>query len=683
MKPGGDPLPSLGPRELETLQTLCEALVPAGVGPGDAPQLTSAGAHSRGVDGEIARIWREWMTPDQRREFSRFLRVVDSPWWDLLLSGRIRSFRGLTPEGRERFLRDWASSRLSPKRRGFQVVKRLTTFLFYATELGGSAPAFWPEIGYPASSLPREAPRGMERPAEPDRLTFDSDTDLTADVCVVGSGAGGSAIADSLAESGAQVVILEAGPYRDRTTFRGSEGEAMSTMFERHGLLSTRDLSIQVLAGATAGGSTTVNWMTCLRPSSFVREEWSRAGFAPAGTSGFDQEIQAVEARLSVGRAESQVNPSNEALRRGAERLGFVAGRDFDVIDRNAKGCENRCDFCAFGCIYDAKRSALVTYLADARQKGARLACDTWVERVVLEAGRVRAVEAVHRNRGRTLRVRVHAPQVVLSAGAIQTPAILRRSGLTSSGIGQGLRLHPTTALLAEYPHPVEPWKGPMQTVVVRKFVRSDTGEHGPWLEAAPAHPGLAALAVPWTGGAEHKRAMQRLPRTAATIVLVRDLAEGRVTVDSAGESVLDYLLTRRDRTNLLRGIAEAARIHAAAGAVRLETLHAKPVVAGDGTTALRPAETEGFVEEVARAGIVENAVQLFSAHPTGSARFGRDPSTSAVDPRGQVHGVEGLWVGDGSLFPTAPGVNPMIAILAVARQVAGSIRAARAAGNR
>ncbi len=674
--------PGLSAAEQATLRELCDTIVPPGRGPPDLPSLARMGARDLGIDGEIARLWAERFPVEQRASFRRLLRVVESRGWNLFLTGRPDRFSKLSSEGKERYLRAWGESRLGTKRQGFQSLKRLTTFLFY----GGANPAgslpLWSELGYVPAPAPRsDAPLAPAGPP-PNLLTVGADTGLTADACIVGSGAGGAVIAAELARAGHAVILLESGPYRDRHSFTGREAESFGAMFQRSGILTTRDLAFQILAGETAGGSTTVNWMTCLRPSALVRREWEAAGMTGAAGPDFDERVARVEARLGVGRGESEVNPSNEVLRSGSARLGYALGPDYDLIDRNAVGCAARCDYCPFGCVYDAKRSTLVTYLADAFASGARMLCEARADRVVLEGDRAVGVEATCGKGPEPHRVMIRSRVVVVAAGAVQTPALLRRSGLSEPGIGQGLRLHPTTALLGEFPHPVEVWKGPMQTVVVRRFARADPNEHGPWLESAPAHPGIAALALPWSGGAEHKAAMARLSRTAATIVLVRDVAEGRVDVDRVGESRLTYRLHRRDRENLTRGLVEAARIHQAAGAVRLQTLHTRPVRVGDGRSPITPGELETFVETIRRAGIVENAVQLFSAHPTGSARIGTDPRRSAAGPGGECHGVRNLWVGDGSLFPTAPGVNPMISIMAVAHAVARDVLPRLAAGN-
>jgi choline dehydrogenase-like flavoprotein len=348
---------------------------------------------------------------------------------------------------------------------------------------------------------------------------------------------------------------------------------------------------------------------------------------------------------------------------------------DYDILFRNAKGCQQRCDFCFFGCIYNAKQSTLVTYLPDAYHAGARFLFDTKAGHIVVEGGVAKGVEATYRSEGREIPVHVKAKQVVAAGSALQTPALLLRSGIRFPGVGFGLRFDPTTAIFGEFPDPIRFWKGPMQTVVVTRFQDTDEAHHGPWLEVAPAHPGLSGLAFPWNGGRSHKELMVRLARAANTIVLTRDWTEGRVTIDARGEPVFDYRLDPRDRRNLTRGLQEAARIHRAAGALRISTLHMEELTVGDGSSPIRDGEFDAFLERIGRASVGENRLALFTAHPMGSARAGRDPKTSAAKPTGECHEVRNVWIGDGSILPTAPGVNPMISIMSVALRTATHIR--------
>lgn len=661
--------------ERRTLRLVADTLVPSLDVPGDAHEFYRRSASDLGVDEDVARIIESYVLGEDASDFQRLLRTFENPGLNILLGGKPQRFSAMTAVDRKRYVLAWAGSRLPIKRKGFHAVKRLVLFLFYSKAFDDGKNPNWKAIGYAAPD-PAERTRANHPPElriEPLRPT--SELRLDADVCVIGSGAGGSVIAAKLAGLGHRVVVLEAGPYRTANDFTQREADTYDTMFQRHGVLTTRDVAFGVLAGQTAGGSATINWMTCLRPPAWARAEWERDhGLAGVASPAFDALLDDVCERLHVTTDESVVNPSNDVLRGGSEALGYRLGIDYDVIPRNARGCYARCDFCFFGCVHNAKQSPILTYLPDAYRAGARFLFETKAEHVVVEGGEARGVEAIFQNDGRAVPVHVRVRAVVAAGSAVQTPALLLRSGIRFPGVGRGLRLDPTTAVFGEFSYPIRMWSGPMQTIVVHRFQDSDEGHHGPWFESAPGHPGLAALALPWAGGRAHKDAMRRIDRAASTIVLVRDVAEGRVTTDARGEPVLDYRLSRRDRRNLVHGLQEAARIHRAAGAVRIATLHLRECAVGDGQAPIRVRDFDAFLDRIARLGIRENGIALFSAHPMGSARAGRDPRTSAAKPTGECHEVRNLWIGDGSLLPTAPGVNPMISIMALAARTAGFI---------
>ena len=621
-------------------------------------------ASSVGIDRDVVEVV-SGLPARQRKEFETLLRAVESPFINLLLTGRPVRFTRLDPARREAYLRGWASSRLAIKRRGFQAAKRLSAGLYFAQPVREGSHPLWERIHYlppaPASGVPEELV-GLS-PTVPE-----AESEFDADVCVIGSGAGGAVVAARAAEAGYRVVVLEAGEWFPDLAYPRMEKEAHDRLFFGRGIVTTTDTALAFLAGEAVGGSTAINWMTCLHPRPEARAEWARSGgMTDVATPEFDRTLAEVDHRLNVSTAESDVNPSNDALRRGCEALGYRKGSDWDIIPRNVLGCRSRCGFCTFGCPYSARRSTLVTFLADAMRRGARLLASTRADLVEIDSGRVRGVRATYRKNGVTRAVQVRARAVVAAGGALQTPALLLRSDVRSPGMGAGLRVDPTTALAGEFPKPVRTWEGPHQSVGVYRFQPTDAEAHGPWIEVAPAHPGLSAIALGWDSSREYRRRMERIEYTATPIVLVRDVGEGRVTVDGEGRPEFDYRLTVRDRRNLVRGIEETARILRAAGATRLLSLHTPPIEVGGNGRPLSESDLDRFLAETQAAGIRESSVALFSAHPMGSARAGTDPRTSAARPTGQVHGVEGLWIGDGSLLPSAPGVNPMISILALA----------------
>lgn len=649
----------LDDRELRTLDAVCDALLPRLDLPDERRAHFRLGARDLGVpvamQDAIALL-------NRRRAFELrlFLRLLSTPPFMLVAAGRWSAFADLDATSRERALLSLSRHPLPPIRSGFQALKRLASFLFYAvTPEGGENPVH-ADLGYarpPRRDAIRRFRVGLER--VPDILT--------ADVCVVGSGAGGSVVAAALAATGRRVLILEAGPGDLAPDFDHRELVGTQRLYLDHGTTATRDLGLAVLAGRCVGGGTTVNWQTSLRLPDFIREEWAeRSGIADFAGDRFTAALDAVCARLSVGTAESQHNANNAALARGCDALGYR----WSTIPRNARGCDpEQCCFCAFGCRAGGKQSTPETYLADAMRTGnATILPRCRVLGARIKRGRVVGVDAALSDEtGHSQRLlRVDAPVVVIAAGAIETPALLMRSGVEHAELGKHLFLHPTTAVGGIYDQPVRGWVGAPQSVLCDEFARVD-GTYGFRLETPPVHPGLFSIAVQWTGARAFREEMQEISRSAAFIVLTRDATGGRVRVDRDGNAVMDYAPGTLERRLLQQGIGEAARLHWAAGAREVSTLHAEPL-------RLRrddpDASIDALVAQSQRRAVHANRSQLFSAHQMGTCRMGADPTGSVCDEMGRVRGAHGLYVADASLFPASSGVNPMITVMALAHMV-------------
>ena len=122
--------------------------------------------------------------------------------------------------------------------------------------------------------------------------------EMEADAVVVGSGAGGGVVAAELARAGRSVVVLEAGPLVDEASMPTDELDAYDRLYLNHGLLSTWDGSVTMLAGAAVGGGTLVNWMTCLPAPTWVRDDWARDhGIEGLTGETWDADLRAIEER--------------------------------------------------------------------------------------------------------------------------------------------------------------------------------------------------------------------------------------------------------------------------------------------------------------------------------------------------------------------------------------------------
>lgn len=674
-----------------TLDALCRRIVPA-----------AYAAHAISVDLPAA-VEARLASGDAglRAQVATLLTAFDHPFAGLLFSLRPRRFSRLDPPSQDAWLHAWERSRIPQRRTIFQAFRRLILSTYYAM------PAAHPGIGFlgpfhlrtpvvpwegvlsgepsdaePVARGPIEA-RAHASPvatqsshvAPPQGVTqgheIDRDIALHADVCVIGTGAGGAVAAARLAEAGYDVIVLEEGGYWSGMDFTEGEAEMVPRLYADRGMRATDDLAINLLQGRCVGGGTTLNWMLMLRPPESVLDEWAREhgteGMAAADLAPVLELIEAEShARLVPVDAHA---PGNRTILDGARKLGWSAGAG----RINAHRCV-RSGFCHIGCRYGAKRGTLTTFVPRALAAGARLYSDVRVERVEVRErggaapGKRVVAEVIERSTSVAQHtLTVDAPIVVLAGGAVGTPAILQRSGLGGGGVGRYLRLHPTSAVVGAYDREMYPAAGIPQSALSDEFLRSDGG-YGSWIESSGFLPGLASVAVPGFGD-EHRHVMQQFPRLGVLIVLTRDGADrarsdGEVRVDRRGRVRIHYRVAERTARTLHEGLVAAARLHLAAGAVEALTLHNTPV----------RVRTERDTDAILRAPRGSNQLSMFSAHVNGTCRLGTDPRTSGCTPDGERHGVPGLYIADGSILPTAPGVNPQETIMALATIIARRI---------
>jgi len=293
-------------------------------------------------------------------------------------------------------------------------------------------------------------------------------------------------------------------------------------------------------------------------------------------------------------------------------------------------------------------------------------------ERILTEDGRATGVEAtVTRADGSSTQLTVNAPSVVVACGAIESPALLLRSGIGGPAAGKHLRLHPAAVVLGTYEQPVEGWIGQIQSALSDQFKFCE-GDFGFLIEGVGMTPAIQAAALPWVDGRQHKELIARVFRFAAPFISVaRDHGEGRVLVDDYGRAVTEWSFSDDlDSKLFIRAHVELAKLHRAAGAKEILTTFQQPTAWRDGE------DWDAFIASIEAGSLAANDCSAFSAHQMGSCRMGSDPSQSVADGRGELHDTKGVWIGDGSAFPTAPGVNPMISIMSLAHRTAGNMLA-------
>jgi len=653
-------------REQHTLALLYETLIARHEpGPGDDPRVmqTSAGDVSLMLH---ALVVINKMEPDERSAVRLLLKLLDTPLVNLALGRIPRRFSAMSPRERETYLQRLIKSPVSAIALGLGGLKRLGTLMFYSLPSPEGPNPIWPVIGYQAPSASAQTDRVLT-------LTpITGSTTLEADVCIIGSGAGGGVVAAEASAAGKRVLVLEAGPGLQAGDYPHSELLAVRDMYS---ILSSKDRSMAIIAGRTLGGATAINWQMSFRPPDRVREEWAKqTGMSFFTDSSFDRSLDVVTSRVHVTGDESVVNANNAVITRGGQALGYKLG----TIQRNARNCDpTQCGFCVLGCRHGGKQSTLVTFLHDAQGAGreTRIVAHCRADRIVMDNGRATMVEATvsDEESGLSHPVRVQAKTYVVSCGAIQSPPLLLRSGLTHPAIGGSLFLHPSTWVIGIYADHIGSWEGPPNSVYSDQFATLE-GNYGFMLESIPSHPGSTAFTLPWFGSQHHRRLMQKAGNMATMLVLGRDRQGGRVGISRAGQPVIEYRAGELEQRLLQRGIVEGTRVQLAAGAEKVLTLHTDRLGWFERRPTTTQADIDAFCADVGRRPLTGRHSLLFSAHQMGSLPLGTDPQRSACDPEGRLRGAANIFVADSSVFPGASGVNPMITTMGLAHHIAKGI---------
>jgi hypothetical protein len=476
----------------------------------------------------------------------------------------------------------------------------------------------------------------------------------TADVVVIGSGAGGAMAARTLARAGWSVVVVEEGRRWSVDDFRSMAPlDRYAQLYRDAGSTMTMGWPPVVLPiGRAVGGTTVVNSGTCYRPPVEVLHRWrDEFGLGFAEPDRIDPYFDEVERTLSVAPAPLDVLGANGKLAlAGARTLGWSAA----PIPRNAPDCAGSCQ-CALGCPRNAKAGVHMNALPQACEAGARIVSEARVRRVLHERGRSTGV-LVERPDGSTLTI--NSDTVVVAAGAAETPALLVRSGLDGHPeLGRNLAIHPALSAAGRFEAPVVAWEGVLQSAAVEQWHAS----HSILIEATATPPGMGSMLLPGVG-ATLLAAIEGADHLASLGAMIGDESSGSVRTVK-GRPVMRYDLAHRDARRLVVALSAMGRVLFAAGATEVLT----------GVPGKPPVRTVAQLDDVL-ADANPRHLHLAAFHPTGTARAGSDDARCPVDEQGRLRGVAGVRVVDACLLPSCPEVNPQVSIMALALSVADAL---------
>ena len=510
------------------------------------------------------------------------------------------------------------------------------------------------QVRFPSDRLDNVEP--SSRPDIPKDRVFcglERDTEVRCQVAVIGSGAGGGVIAAELAERGIDVIIIEAGRWFEPEELGREPCDVLRKVYEDGGTtLAWGRPSIPIPLGKSVGGSTTINSGTCFRTPDPVLDRWANDGLH-IDRDHLNACYSKVEERINVQPVPDELlGGSSRVVARGAEAMGLEHG----PLPRNIRGCTQSA-VCAFGCPRNAKQSTNITYVPWALKAGARLFSEVRATELLRCGGRAAGVHGRDRH-GRRLTVR--ADVVVSSCGTITGVPLLQKMGVTSSHLGRNLTIHPCAKIVAQMPEVVNGWDDTPQGYGLSGFQ-----DEGLMFEGAFVPPEYTSIAMPFVGRA-FTDVMEAYPHLAMFGFMVADQPSGRVFTGPHGRPLIRYMLHKKDQELIRRGLQILAELFFVAGAERI-FLPIAGMEEQQSLTAALDVLSEPFNPM---------ALELAAFHPLGTARMSSTRRKGVVDPDLESWDVPNLYVVDGSVVPTAIGVNPQVTIMALATRAAETIAA-------
>jgi choline dehydrogenase-like flavoprotein len=437
-----------------------------------------------------------------------------------------------------------------------------------------------------------------------------------ASVAVVGSGPGGAVAACVLAEAGRDVILIEEGPEMGQQSCRPFSIAEMTQKYRHGGVTAALgSCPVAYVEGRVVGGGSEVNSALYHRAPAARLEEWSLR-FAVEGLTEEDlaPHFDSLEKDLAVQADSTGGHPAGRKLAEGAARLGLECRQALRMARPGP------------GPLHRLAMSDI--HIPRALKAGCRLLDGTRVERL-----RRRGSGWVLKARALGPLFDIEADHVFLACGAIQTPALLRRSGLAPRA-GATLAIHPMAKLVAQFPEEVNaPDAGVAAQQVKPPHGRCSFG----CSIASPQNLALNLLDYP----EPLSRLAKDWRRMAAFYVMVPGSGRGEVrALPGFPDPLVRYEVSAEERRGLDEGLGELARIISAAGA---ERIFAAPAAGAD--------------------------ARLATLHLMGSCPMGEHAGLCVADSSGRVRGCEGLWLADASLFCGPLGVNPQGTVMALARR--------------
>lgn len=623
---------------------------------------------------------------EQREQLGGAVNMLGTRFGSLMISGYMTPFHDLPADAREKVIQSWQASYFTKFHGLAKSVTALASNHWVQNSPGFKNLSGWKDVpeGYKSVQVPDYTFMQFEAGTEP--LTIDTD------VVIVGSGCGGGVCAEVLAKAGHRVLVVEKGYYFPPSHLPMREDTGAYYLFDGNGIVTSDDGTLSIMSGSTWGGGGAVNWGVSLQPPEYVRQDWvKKHGLPVFGTQQFQDSLDRVCEFMGVSEKTVRQNHRGQVLLDGAKKLGYKA----KVTPHNNGNADHYCGHCHLGCGSAGKKGPAVSWLPAAAKHGAEFIEGFQVDKVTFDdfasgqkasgiKGKWVSRDAEGGLNGPlekrvTREIEIKAKKVIISGGSLWSPVILQKSGLANPQIGRNLAMHPVTVIFGYWKEDVNPWEGCAISSVITTFEDLDNEGNGTKLEALSMVPSIVFPQYRWRSGIDFKLSALRYRNLNAFFSMPRDRDTGHIYTDpETGRPRIVYTPGAFDRANALEGVIALLKICYSEGAeeIRTSMKGIEPFIrSADEDEKQEAARFEKWLATVRVTG-VSASDGWGCAHQMGSNRMSKSAEDGVVDSKGKVWGVEGLYVADASVFPTATGVNPMVTAMAIADMIAKGIAA-------
>jgi choline dehydrogenase-like flavoprotein len=538
-----------------------------------------------------------------------------------------------------------------------RITKQLCFMGYY------SDPAVYESIGYvPFSKRPDVDERKRIFPVTPSpandlvvlREADIQNNEISADVVIVGSGAGASILAYQLIHAGRKVLMVERGGFEKPCTFTEDEVDQVSRLYANGALQLSRDFRFQVFQGCCVGGSTTVNNAVCFETPEYILDKWINEMGINIDRERYLASMHAVYKLMRVSHTPTMtedrfLNPGGRLFAEACAKMGYTKP-DLDSVMANISGCLGS-GYCNIGCAFGKKLSMLDTILPELQKShpdSLRIIVNCEALSFNRNGTKIESLTAKFAS-GRKLSIKGNT--FVSSAGAVSSSILLLKSKLGIANAGKKLAFNLGTQITAAYPQTVNSYDG----LQISHFLK--TGDHRFVMETWFNPPMFQSTAMPgWFD--QHFNNMLHYSNMACTGVLVGTASNAEVKIAGLFGRDINYVPTEDDFNSLMTGLEKAAEIYLTGGAVRVMP----------NTFEYYEYKTIKELKENLRKNVKASPdISTGTGHPQGGNVMSNDASTGVVDEHFKVFGYDNLFVCDASVFPTSLGVNPQITVMSLA----------------